>query len=72
MKHFYVTIKRLSLADLYNKNMNSVDLADQLRNNYRPDGLWLRNRKWSGPSQNRGMVRTASEIQNGLYLQKIS
>ena len=46
MKHFWVTIKRLSLADLYNKNMNSVDLADQLRNHYRPDGLWLRNRKW--------------------------
>ena len=46
MKHFYVTIMRLSLADLYNKNMNSVDIADQLRNNYRPDGLWLRFRKW--------------------------
>ena len=27
----------------YNKNMNGVDIADQLRNQYRPD--WLRNRK---------------------------
>ena len=46
MKHFYVTILRLSLAHIYNNNMNSVDIADQLRNHYRPDGLWLRNRKW--------------------------
>jgi hypothetical protein len=26
-------------------NMNSVDVADQLRNQYRPDH-WMRNRKW--------------------------
>ena len=45
-RHFYVTFKRLSLADLYNKHMNSVDMSDQLRNVYRPDGLWLRQRKW--------------------------
>ena len=37
---------RLNLANLYNFNMNSVDRADQLRNNYRPDGLWVHQRKW--------------------------
>ena len=45
-KHFWVIVKRLSLADLYNHNMNQVDLADQLRTWYRPDGLWIRQRKW--------------------------
>ena len=45
-KHFWVCIKRLSLADLYNHNMNQVDLADQLRTWYRPDGLWTRQKKW--------------------------
>ena len=44
--YFWVPIKRLSLADLYNHNMNSVDIADQLRGVYRPDGLWMRMRKW--------------------------
>ena len=39
-------VLRLSLADLYNFSMNSVDLADQLRHYYRPDGLWFRMRKW--------------------------
>ena len=36
---------RLNLIDMYNNNMNSVDLADQLRNHYRFNH-WLRNRKW--------------------------
>ena len=45
-KHFWAIIKRLSLADLYNHNMNSVDLADQLRTWYRPDGLWIKQKKW--------------------------
>ena len=45
-KHFWVIIKRLSLADLYNHNMNSVDISDHLRIMYRPDGLWIRQHKW--------------------------
>jgi hypothetical protein len=36
---------RLNLIDMYNNNMNSVDLADQLRNHYHLKH-WLRNRKW--------------------------
>ena len=37
---------RLELIDFYNKNMGNVDLADQLRNHYRYDTSWHRNRKW--------------------------
>ena len=36
---------RLGMIDEYNNFMNSVDLADQLRNCYRFNH-WLRNRKW--------------------------
>jgi Transposase IS4 len=36
---------RLNVNDDYNNDMNAVDIADQLRNNYRFDH-WLRNFKW--------------------------
>ena len=36
---------RLNLIDVYNNEMNAVDLADQLRNCYRMNH-WFRNRKW--------------------------
>jgi len=36
---------RVNVNDDYNHKMNPVDIADQLRNNYRMD-RWLRNRKW--------------------------
>ena len=37
---------RLNIVDFYNHNMGNVDLADQLRNHYRYDSSWHRNRKW--------------------------
>ena len=37
---------RLNVIDFYNNNMGNVDLADQLRNHYRIDTSWHRNRKW--------------------------
>ena len=36
---------RLEHIDMYNNNMGGVDIADQLRGNYRFDH-WVRNRKW--------------------------
>ena len=39
-----VSFIRLNLIDDCNNNMNSVDISDQLRNQYRPDH-WLRIRK---------------------------
>ena len=36
---------RLNLIEDYNMNMNSTDIADQLRGVYQPDH-WMRNRKW--------------------------
>ena len=45
-KKFKLPFYRLNLIDFYNHNMGNVDLADQLRNHYRYDALWHRNRKW--------------------------
>eukprot|EP01048_Picozoa_sp_COSAG05_P021918 COSAG05_NODE_4189_length_1630_cov_6.087524_1_plen_446_part_10 len=36
---------RLNLIEWYNSGMGGVDIADQLRNQYRPDH-WMRKRKW--------------------------
>ena len=40
------TTYRLNCINNYNHGMHGVDVADQLRNEYRPDGLWWRNKKW--------------------------
>ena len=43
---FDLSYYRLNVIDFYNHNMGNVDLADQLRNHYRYDSNWHRNRKW--------------------------
>ena len=43
---FKMKFHRLNIVDFYNHNMGNVDLADQLRNHYRYDSSWHRNRKW--------------------------
>ena len=45
-KTFKMPFYRLNVIDFYNNNMGNVDLADQLRNHYRYDTTWHRNRKW--------------------------
>jgi hypothetical protein len=45
-KTFKMPFYRLNVIDFYNNNMGNVDLADQLRNHYRYDSSWHRNRKW--------------------------
>ena len=46
LKRFKMPFHRLNIVDFYNNNMGNVDLADQLRNHYRIDTSWHRNRKW--------------------------
>ena len=45
-KKIQLRFYRLNVIDFYNFNMGNVDLADQLRNYYRMDTKWHRNRKW--------------------------
>ena len=45
-EYVWITFMRLNVIDFYNNNMGSVDHADQLRNYYRYDTQWHRNRKW--------------------------
>ncbi|KAK3281102.1 hypothetical protein CYMTET_11091 [Cymbomonas tetramitiformis] len=40
---------RLNVIDDYNYNMNGVDVVDQLRNQYRCNDPWMRQRKWWFP-----------------------
>ena len=45
-KYKTIIFHRLNVIDFYNYNMGNVDIADQLRNTYRYDTQWHRNRKW--------------------------
>ena len=45
-KYVNVIFNMLNIIDFYNKHMGYVDLSDQLRNQYRYDNQWHRNRKW--------------------------
>ena len=45
-KYINMKFHRLEVIDFYNYNMGNVDVADQLRNAYRYDTVWHRNRKW--------------------------
>eukprot|EP00854_Cymbomonas_tetramitiformis_P030438 gene30438-38045_t len=45
-KKVNIMFERLNVIDNYNYKMNSVDIADQLRDIYRFDGPWMRQRKW--------------------------
>jgi len=44
-KKAIVKYLRLNVVEEYNNHMNSTDIADQLRGNYRPD-RWMHQRKW--------------------------
>ncbi|KAK3240642.1 hypothetical protein CYMTET_49530 [Cymbomonas tetramitiformis] len=45
--HFLTSIhNKANMVDKYNYKMNGVDIADQLREIYRFDGPWMRQRKW--------------------------
>ena len=45
-RNFQMEFHRLNVIDFYNNNMGNVDLADQIRNHYRHNNFWSRNRKW--------------------------
>ena len=45
-ENVWITFWRMNIIDFYNYNMGNVDIADQLRNVYRYDTQWHRNRKW--------------------------
>ena len=40
-----INFYRVNMVDMYNYNMNNVDVSDQLRGYYRFDH-WMRKRKW--------------------------